>query len=81
MPNANHTNILTVNHNDLPLGEEKQGRFAVCIKGLYYPEDDSLKIIEWLEYVFALGAEKVFMFEFQVHPNISKVYMLLLSLF
>merc|ERR1711935_1240462 len=51
VPDTNQTNLLTVNHNSLPSGKSKQGRFAVCIKGLHYPEDGSLKLLEWLEFV------------------------------
>lgn len=53
--------------------KEKKG-FAVCVKGLDFLYDDlSVRLIEWIELLGILGAEKVFFYELQVHPNISKV--------
>lgn len=48
--------------------------FAVCVKGLdFLHEDLSVRLIEWIELLNLLGADKVFFYELQVHPNISKV--------
>uniref|UniRef100_A0A1B6FCX5 Glycosyltransferase family 92 protein n=1 Tax=Cuerna arida TaxID=1464854 RepID=A0A1B6FCX5_9HEMI len=53
---------------------EKKKGFAVCVKGLDFLYDDlSVRLIEWIELLGILGAEKVFFYELQVHPNISKV--------
>lgn len=49
-------------------------KFAVCVKGLdFYHEDLSVRLVEWLELLYLLGADKVFFYQLQVHPNISKV--------
>lgn len=48
--------------------------FAVCVKGLdFLHEDLSVRLVEWIELLNLLGADKVFFYELQVHPNISKV--------
>ena len=49
-------------------------RFAVCVKGLdFLYEDMSVRLVEWLELLRILGASKVFLYDLEVHPNISKV--------
>ncbi|XP_068224430.1 uncharacterized protein [Palaemon carinicauda] len=59
--------------NNLPESGSKED-FAVCVKGLTIPfSDQSARLVEWLELLFILGANKVFLYEFEVHPNVSKV--------
>lgn len=66
----NSTNNLRVIYEKPP---EKKG-FAVCVKGLdFLHEDLSVRLVEWIELLNLLGADKVFFYELQVHPNISKV--------
>ncbi|XP_077295621.1 uncharacterized protein LOC143917881 [Arctopsyche grandis] len=63
-------NNLRVIYNKPP---EKK-KFAVCVKGLdFYHEDLSVRLVEWLELLYLLGADKVFFYQLQVHPNITKV--------
>nr|XP_027229216.1 uncharacterized protein LOC113820994 [Penaeus vannamei] len=65
------TNLRVVN-NRPPEGQTKD--FAVCVKGLdIYHEDKSIFLVEWLETLYLLGADKVFMYDLQVHPNTAKV--------
>lgn len=64
------TNNLRIN-NHVP---EKKGQFAVCVKGLdFLQEDLSIRLVEWIELLGLLGADKIFLYELEVHPNISKV--------
>lgn len=66
------TNNLKVIYN-LPADDRKKG-FAVCVKGLDFLYDDlSVKLIEWINLITMLGADKIYFYELQVHPNISKV--------
>jgi len=66
------TNNLRVLYNK-PENDEKE-KFAVCVKGLDFPEDDlSVKLVEWIELLSALGADKIFFYNLDVHPNITKV--------
>ncbi|XP_062713350.1 uncharacterized protein LOC134290268 [Aedes albopictus] len=66
------TNNLRVLYNR-PLDDKKKG-FAVCVKGLDFLYDDlSVRLVEWIELLGILGADKIFFYELQVHPNISKV--------
>lgn len=66
------TNNLKVIYN-LPADDRKKG-FAVCVKGLDFLYDDlSVKMVEWIELITMLGADKIYFYELQVHPNISKV--------
>jgi hypothetical protein len=49
-------------------------KFAVCVKGLdFLHEDMSVRLVEWIELLGLLGADKLFFYKLQVHPNISKV--------
>ena len=67
------SNNLRVTYNKPEEGEEKK-KFAVCVKGLDFPEDDlSIRLTEWLEVLGALGADKIFLYNLEVHPNITKV--------
>lgn len=66
------TNNLRVHYDAPPTGGRKE--FAVCVKGLdFLHEDLSVRLVEWIELVRLLGADKIFFYELQVHPNITKV--------
>lgn len=66
------TNNLRVLYNT-PENDKKKG-FAVCVKGLDFLYDDlSVRLVEWIELLNILGADKIFFYNLQVHPNISKV--------
>lgn len=48
--------------------------FAVCIKGLEILTDDNLaRLIEWIELISILGADKIFFYEFFVPPKVKKI--------
>jgi len=67
------TNNLRVTYNKLDEGEARK-KFGVCVKGLDFPEEDlSVRLIEWLETLGTLGADKVFLYSLEVHPNVSRV--------
>ena len=67
------TSNLRVINDKVKEGEEKK-KFAVCVKGLDFPEDDlSVRLVEWIELLTTLGADKVFFYELEVHPNVTKV--------
>ncbi|XP_064084261.1 uncharacterized protein LOC135199996 [Macrobrachium nipponense] len=71
-PCDNAKTNLKVN-NILPPSGKKEG-FAVCVKGMSFPfVDFSVRLVEWLELLFILGADKVFFYDYDMHPNISKV--------
>ena len=67
------TNNLRVTYNRLPPGKPKK-KFAVCVKGLDFPADDiSVRLVEWIETLNVLGADKIFLYNLEVHPNVTKV--------
>jgi len=67
------TNNLRVVFNKLEKNETKKD-FAVCVKGLSFPKDDlSVRLIEWIEVIKALGADQIFSNLLEVHPNVTKV--------
>lgn len=63
--------------NNLPVYNQrpaKKQKFAVCVKGLDFPHEDiSVRLIEWIELLNLLGAGKIFLYNLDVHENISKV--------
>lgn len=66
------TNNLKVINNQPQKG--KKADFAVCVKGMNFVYDDrSVRLVEWLELLFILGVNKVFLYELALHPNITKV--------
>ena len=68
------TNNLRVIYNKLPEDETDKKEFAVCVKGLDFPNDDlSVRLIEWIELLHILGADKIFFYNLEVHPNVTKV--------
>ena len=54
--------------------EAKEG-IAVCSKSLSHLEDNSLRIIEWIELLRVLGVSKIILSVLSVHPNVLKVKM------
>ena len=65
------TSNLRVIYNK-PEGEKK--KFAVCVKGMDFPDDDlSVRLVEWIELLNTLGADKIFLYNLEVHPNVTKV--------
>ena len=52
---------------------ERKG-IAVCHKALRFEHKDwSLRLIEWLESIKMLGADKVYLYSYSVHPNMKPV--------
>ncbi|XP_059469005.1 uncharacterized protein LOC132192846 [Neocloeon triangulifer] len=72
-PCDNATNNLRVIYNPAPLGKKKH--FVMCVKALNFRQkaDSSVRLVEWLEMHKILGADKIVIYEYQVHPNMSKV--------
>lgn len=63
------TNLRVINNR--PKVKEN---FAVCVKGLdFLHQDLSVRLVEWIELLNILGAQKIFLYELEIHPNISKV--------
>ena len=65
---ATATTLLKITHNKLEEGEEKK-KFAVCVKGLDIPDDLTVRLAEWIELVSAMGADMIFLYKYEVHPN------------
>ena len=70
-PRSPPTNNLRVFYDQHESGH-KQG-VAVCSKGLSYLEDVSMRFIEWIELLRAMGVDKIILKIFAVHPNVMKV--------
>ena len=51
---------------------EKRG-IGVCSKSLSFVDDASIKFIEWIELLRALGADKIMLSVLFLHPNMEKV--------
>ena len=68
------TNFLNIIFES-PAGDKKE--FAVCVKGMGFPTEDlSARMVEWIEVLRALGADKIFLYNYEVHPNVTKVSIL-----
>ena len=70
-PGSRPSNNLPVLYGKHESGE-KRG-IAVCSHGLSQLEDVSLRVIEWIELLRALGVNKIFLSILAVHPNVMKV--------
>ena len=64
------TVLLKVTHNKLKEGEERK-KFAVCVKGLDVQDDLTVRLAEWIELVEAVGADKIFLYKYEVLPRLS----------
>ncbi|CAG0889726.1 unnamed protein product [Cyprideis torosa] len=64
-------NFLPVSDNRMTPNEERKD-FAVCVKNLDFPQRDmTYRLVEWIEMLRILGADKVFMYNVEVHSNNS----------
>ena len=70
-PGSTPSNNLRVFYDKKESGH-KQG-IAVCSKGLSYLEDVSMRFIEWIELLRAMGVDKIILKIFAAHPNVRKV--------
>ncbi|XP_059473573.1 uncharacterized protein LOC132195525 [Neocloeon triangulifer] len=72
-PCQNATNNLRVIYN-LPESGEKEN-FAVCVKALNFKHkaDMAVRLVEWIELLKILGADKITFYELAIHANISTV--------
>lgn len=51
----------------------KKRHTAVCVKGMDFLEDLSARFVEWLELNFHVGADKVVIYTYAVHPRVRRV--------
>ena len=63
------SNYLKVND---PVAKEKND-FAVCVKSYLLEENQTSRLVEWIELLSILGVKKIFIYELFVHPEIKKV--------
>ena len=52
---------------------ESKKKFAVCVKGLDMPDDLSVRLAEWIELVMAMGADKIFLYSYEMHPKVASL--------
>ena len=64
---------LKVIYNKPEGGSESKKKFAVCVKGLDMPDDLSVRLAEWIELVIAMGADKIFLYSYEVHPKVARL--------
>ncbi|KRX69003.1 hypothetical protein T09_13434 [Trichinella sp. T9] len=65
-----YSNLLPV---VLPASVDPKRHTVVCVKGLDYSDDRSARLIEWIEANLLLGADKLTVYTYNVHPNMEKV--------
>lgn len=46
--------------------------FAVCVKQLEFVDDETMKIIEWIEILLIMGVDKIFIYVIKLHPNMMR---------
>lgn len=50
-----------------------QDKIAVCVKGMNFIKDISAELVEWLELQYLLGADRIVIYTYYVHPRTAKV--------
>jgi len=53
--------------------KKSHGSFAICTKGLNFNEDITHRLVEWIEINRLLGAQKFFVYYYNLHENVMKV--------
>ncbi len=71
-PCSDATNVLEV-RNHRPSNGNIDDKVVVCVKGMDFLQDNSLRMAEWLELQFLLGADKVVFYTYSVHPKTQKL--------
>ena len=56
-----------------PEGMEPKKKFAVCVKGFNMPDELSVRLTEWIELAIATGADKIFLYTYEVHPKVAEL--------
>jgi Glycosyltransferase family 92 len=46
--------------------------FAVCTKDLDFMDDQTVQVAEWIEILSILGADRIFIYVINIHPNMMK---------
>lgn len=64
------SNNLEVIYNEPEIKAKKP--FAVCAKDLDFMDDQTMQIIEWIEILSLLGADKIFIYVIKIHRNMMK---------
>ena len=68
------TALLKVIYNKLEGLEEPKKKFGVCVKGLDMPDDLSVRLAEWIELLIAMGADKVFIYLYEVAASFDNFH-------
>lgn len=63
---------LSVNNNNNNSSTDRTS-FVICVKPLDFDADFSSRLVEWIELNFILGASKIDIYKFRVHPDVEKV--------
>lgn len=66
------SNNLKVIYNSKPIADNIKKPFAVCVKDLDFMEDQTKQIVEWIEILSLLGADKFFIYVINIHPNMMR---------
>ena len=67
------TALLKVMYNKPEGIKGSKKKFAVCVKGLDMPDDLSVRLAEWIELLLAMGADKIFLYSYEVHPKLARL--------
>lgn len=66
------SNNLKVIYNPKSKVDNMKKPFAVCVKDLDFMDDQTKQIVEWIEILSLLGADKFFIYVINIHPNMMR---------
>ena len=77
-----NTNIVDIGqqNTNLRCSPIQIDRILLCLKLIYeywyikYISNTIHRLVEWIELLTALGADQIFLYQLDVHPNITKVH-------
>lgn len=64
---------LKLTFNPLGVGEKRK-TFAVCTKSYFFKADMTMQLVEWIEILLILGADKIFIAAIEVHPEMAIMF-------
>lgn len=56
-----------------PLLDQPKMHTVICVKGMDFLDDISVRLAEWIEANLLFGADRIVIYTYAVHPNVAKI--------
>lgn len=69
---SNNLKVIYNRHSEVVDSSSMKKPFAVCVKNLDFMDDQTKQVVEWIEILSLLGADKFFIYVINIHPNLMR---------